>query len=975
MQKKYKKFIAMAATATLVATAIVPVVSAASFSDTAGNTHELAIEALVGQGIISGYPDGTFKPNQTLSRSDVVKLLGKYLVAQGYTVPSDYKTNMRFNDLRSTSQDELLQYAALVKDNGVFNGSSGNLLPNDPITRENMAVVLVRAYSTINNYDFISYVNALDFHEDVMDYNAAKVEARSAIRVLDYFNITGVPQFNPKGFTTRGQFSSFLYKTIQVDVPGAALRTVEVVDATTLKVMLADNSTHTVKLAKALEDGKETTVEFKINGKTYTAKVTYEANLTVKSAEVTGANKLKVILSNDKVYDITLDKDLPENEETTVTFKIDGKEYSAKVTYVVTAVKVASVKALNGAQIEIKFNQKVNIPELLNQTQLVRYVTVTGVDTNGTVVLKQGFLSADGRTLTVVTDGTAPLAGRYVVKVKDVKNAAGTTVTAYDEILNFGRDTTAPTLVSTVNLDSKTARVTFSEPLRAFTQSSISFKLANGTNVVGITGGITQGTWTADFDLSNATVNGRPLAANTVVYATFAGLRDIAGNFSSPNPVTTSFAIGGADGVKPTLAAIAQTGPKTFKLTFSERIQKPTVADLELKLGTTVNPITAIDTVTGDTRSFIVTAANDLNGVYNIGTAAGKVIMDISGETNTFAIMHSFTLDTAAPQVTSTAVTRIGNEEYLDITLDKAVSLVPNTSFVTAAGSYVKGGVTHYFTGTATALAYKSNDNNAVLRVKLADLLGAGDATNATYNVTLVFTEVKSAYGVNTANRVVSFARTEDYTFNNNILTAPTVITSVTDNTLTNSQVKLVFNHDVDPSTAAVATNYIIPNASVTNAQVLSGDLKTVILTLGANQTLTSGNRDLIINGVKAKDSLAAQPQITTTVNLKENITPTANSAMFSSASQIEVRFSENVSGLALDTFVVESNNRALPIASVTAGTAPNTAVITLAANLMANTVVTVKKGVGVATVVDEVGNKLVDTFMLPATFIEYTPL
>lgn len=104
---------------------------AASFSDTAGNTHELAIEALVGQGIISGYPDGTFKPNKTLSRSDVVKLLGEYLVAQGYTVPSDYKTNMRFNDLRSTSQDELLQYAALVKDNGVFNGSSGNLLPND----------------------------------------------------------------------------------------------------------------------------------------------------------------------------------------------------------------------------------------------------------------------------------------------------------------------------------------------------------------------------------------------------------------------------------------------------------------------------------------------------------------------------------------------------------------------------------------------------------------------------------------------------------------------------------------------------------------------------------------------------------------------------------------------------------------------------------------------------------------------------
>ena len=294
MQKKYKKFMTTAATTTLIAMAVVPAASAASFSDTAGNTHEKAIDALVSQGIISGYPDGTFKPNRTLSRSDVVKLLGKYLVAQGYTIPSDYKTNMRFKDLKSTSQDELLQYAALVKDNGVFNGSNGNLMPNESITRENMAVVLVRAYSTIHDYDFISYVNKQDFNEDVTDYNAAKAEARSAIKVLDYYNVTGVPKFNPKSFTTRGQFSSFLYKMLQVEVPGAALKSVEVMDAMTLKVTLADNTEHTVKLNKELEDGKETTVEFKINGKTYSAKVKYEAKLTVKAVEVTGANKLKV---------------------------------------------------------------------------------------------------------------------------------------------------------------------------------------------------------------------------------------------------------------------------------------------------------------------------------------------------------------------------------------------------------------------------------------------------------------------------------------------------------------------------------------------------------------------------------------------------------------------------------------------------------------------------------------------------------
>ena len=31
--------------------------------------------------------DGTFKPNKTLTRSDVVKLLGHYLETQGFEVP------------------------------------------------------------------------------------------------------------------------------------------------------------------------------------------------------------------------------------------------------------------------------------------------------------------------------------------------------------------------------------------------------------------------------------------------------------------------------------------------------------------------------------------------------------------------------------------------------------------------------------------------------------------------------------------------------------------------------------------------------------------------------------------------------------------------------------------------------------------------------------------------------------------------
>ncbi|WP_339215162.1 S-layer homology domain-containing protein [Solibacillus sp. FSL W8-0372] len=221
--KKYKKFVATAATATLVASAIVPVASAASLSDISGNTHEEAITALVSDGIISGYQDGTFKPNKELTRSDVVKLLGKFLETKGYEAAADYKTRPAFADLTTKTNEELLKYASVVKEAGVFVGSNGNLLAGDPITRENMAITLVRTVNTVYNVSLEEFVASQDFKGDVTDLNQAKAEARTAISVLDFYDITNpaAPAFNPKGNTTRGQFASFLHKTITADYTAA----------------------------------------------------------------------------------------------------------------------------------------------------------------------------------------------------------------------------------------------------------------------------------------------------------------------------------------------------------------------------------------------------------------------------------------------------------------------------------------------------------------------------------------------------------------------------------------------------------------------------------------------------------------------------------------------------------------------------------------------------------------------------------
>lgn len=239
---KYRKFVVGAASAALVASAVAPVASAAEFKDTKGNTHEAAIDALSDAGVINGYPDGTFQPNKTLTRSDVVKLMGKWLVSEGYAVPTDYKTSPRFTDLTSASNDELLKYAAVVKDNGVFVGTpDGKLDAAGNITRENMAIVLVRAFDEVHGIDLATYVAAQDFKKDVTDRGTAKAEARPAIDVLDFFDITNpaAPQFNPKATTTRGQFATFLHKTLNADfsaVGSVVSGTIKAINATTVEV-------------------------------------------------------------------------------------------------------------------------------------------------------------------------------------------------------------------------------------------------------------------------------------------------------------------------------------------------------------------------------------------------------------------------------------------------------------------------------------------------------------------------------------------------------------------------------------------------------------------------------------------------------------------------------------------------------------------------------------------------------------------
>jgi len=107
-----------------------------TFNDIAGHWAADNINQLVGLGAINGYPDGSFKPDNNITRAEFTTIL----VRAFQLTSKDGKT---FPD---TAVHWARDYIAAAADNGVVNGyDTGFFGPDDLITREQMAVMVVNA--------------------------------------------------------------------------------------------------------------------------------------------------------------------------------------------------------------------------------------------------------------------------------------------------------------------------------------------------------------------------------------------------------------------------------------------------------------------------------------------------------------------------------------------------------------------------------------------------------------------------------------------------------------------------------------------------------------------------------------------------------------------------------------------------------------------------------------------------------------
>lgn len=124
---------------------------AIDFTDVAANWYyTVAILWANQNGIVNGFPDGTFKPEQAVSRQDAATMFGRYIEYSGLKLDklSEYKGFTDENAIASYAKDAV----KLCVEAGILNGyPEGNFLPNNSILRGEAAKMIVCVYWAMEN--------------------------------------------------------------------------------------------------------------------------------------------------------------------------------------------------------------------------------------------------------------------------------------------------------------------------------------------------------------------------------------------------------------------------------------------------------------------------------------------------------------------------------------------------------------------------------------------------------------------------------------------------------------------------------------------------------------------------------------------------------------------------------------------------------------------------------------------------------
>ncbi|MBC6975369.1 S-layer homology domain-containing protein [Bacillus sp. Xin] len=321
----YKKLIAGTMTAAMVAGVVSPVAAAGkSFPDVPSN-HWAAesIDYLVGKGAITGLPDGTFGPTQTIDRASAATVFALLL-----DLPVDENAQPSFKDSKNHWASK---YIAAVEKAGIIKGDGKeNFYPGGKIDRASFASMLVNAYSLKEKVNG-PLVTTFD------DIRGHWGEEKANI-LINLGISKGTPNgWEPNKSVTRAEAAQFLALTdskyAKPDNSKANVQSVTVSEPT--KLTLTGTGLNNLSASDVtLEGDKATGIEATTDGTsavvTLGGKVAPNKDLTVKVKDQSFKVKFVYEVKKLAVEELTFDDDRANQA---VVFKLNDEKGNADVEY------------------------------------------------------------------------------------------------------------------------------------------------------------------------------------------------------------------------------------------------------------------------------------------------------------------------------------------------------------------------------------------------------------------------------------------------------------------------------------------------------------------------------------------------------------------------------------------------------------------------------------------------------------------
>lgn len=141
-------------------------------------------------GIVSGYPDGSFKPNNNLTRQEFFQIVENFCNAAAFLPTADSSYLTAFGDAASVANWAKEAAQICVKYgyvNGRGYGDKSYLEPTGYATRQEAMAMFLRAYKSLNEYYYF-IKNA----QVVVEENTGSSGVTGENSVVDNVNITGV---------------------------------------------------------------------------------------------------------------------------------------------------------------------------------------------------------------------------------------------------------------------------------------------------------------------------------------------------------------------------------------------------------------------------------------------------------------------------------------------------------------------------------------------------------------------------------------------------------------------------------------------------------------------------------------------------------------------------------------------------------------------------------------------------------------